>query len=56
MFSDIIHKLNDRMVSNIINILTQKGLIETAFDNEANDFVFWINDEQKNNYKKPEAD
>ena len=51
MFAEIVHKLNDRMVSNIISGLVQKGLIETAFDSEANDFVFWVKEEEK-----PETD
>ena len=55
MFADIVHKLNDRMVSNIINGLVQKGLVEMAFDDESNDFVFWIKDD-KNEKEKPETD
>lgn len=54
IFAEIVHKLNDRMVSNIINSLVQKGLVETAFDSEANDFVFWIKEE--NEEEKPETD
>ena len=54
IFAEIIHSLNDRMVSNIINGLVQKGLIETAFDDESNDFVFWVKDE--NEKEKPETD
>jgi hypothetical protein len=42
IFADIVYMLNDRMTSNIISGLVQKGLIESAFDNESNDFVFWI--------------
>lgn len=53
MFAEIVHKLNDRMVSNIINRLVKKGLIETAFDNESNDFIFWVKD---NEDEKPETD
>lgn len=44
IFADIVHKLNERMVSNIISSLVQKGLVETAFDEKANDFVFWCAD------------
>jgi hypothetical protein len=54
IFADIVYKLNDRMVSNIVNSLVQKGLVESAFDSEANDFVFWIKDE--NEKEKPETD
>jgi len=54
IFAEIVHSLNDRMVSNIINGLVQKGLIETAFDDQSNDFIFWIKDE--NEKEKPETD
>jgi hypothetical protein len=53
IFAEIVYKLNDRMVSNIISGLVQKGLVETAFDEEANDFVFWV---KKNEEEKPETD
>jgi len=53
IFADIISKLNDRMVSNIINSLVKKGLIETAFDSEKNDFIFWVKDNEQD---KPETD
>lgn len=56
IFSNIIHKLNDRIVSNIMTSLVQKGLVETAFDDEANDFVFWVRDYDKNTEEKPETD
>ena len=55
MFAEIVHKLNDRMVSNIISGLVQKGLVETAFDEEANDFVFWVKNDQEEK-EKPETD
>lgn len=56
LFADIIYELNDRMVSNIVMGLVQKGVVETAFDNEANDFVFWIKDKDENEKEKPETD
>lgn len=37
----IIESINQRMVSNIISNLVKKGLLESAFDTEKNDFVFW---------------
>lgn len=48
-FFEYIDALNARMVGNILKNLASKGMIETAFDDEANDFVFWIknNDEQQ---------
>lgn len=54
LYISIITALNDRLVSNILNSLVNKGLIETAYDAESNDFVFWCakNDQEKN---KPET-
>ena len=51
LFVTIVEDLNSRMVSNIINNLVQKGLVETAFDVEENDFIFWVKEEDK-----PETD
>jgi hypothetical protein len=51
IYIDIITSLNDRMVSNILNSLVNKGLIETAYDDKCNDFIFWIKDNDQNNKK-----
>ena len=53
IFADIVHQLNERMTSNIVNGLVQKGLIETAFDSESNDFIFWIKEDEN---QKPKTD
>lgn len=53
IFANIIHDLNSRMVSNILNSLVSKGLVESSFDSDANDFIFWIKNE---NQDKPETD
>jgi len=54
LFMQIIESLNDRMISNILNNLVNKGLVETAYDAEANDFIFWVSDENKK--QNPETD
>lgn len=54
IFVNIIKDLNDRLISNIVNSLVQKGIVESAFDSETNDFVFWIKDNDKE--KKPKTD
>lgn len=56
LFVQVIEDLNARMVSNILNSLVQKGLVESAYDTESNDFVFWVKDEHKDNQQKPETD
>lgn len=53
LFADLIKSFNDRMVSNILQSLVKKGLVESSYDSEINDFVFWIKDE---NQDKPETD
>jgi hypothetical protein len=52
LFYEILNQLNDRMVSNTIGSLVQKGLVESAYDDEVDDFVFWVKDE----IQKPETD
>lgn len=59
IFSQIIEAMNARLVSNILNSLVSKGLVESAYDPELNDFVFWSVDDDKNNENEnenPETD
>lgn len=46
-FEEFIFALNDRLVSNLLNSLVQKGLLEMAFDAEENDFIFWVPDDAR---------
>jgi len=46
---DIIENINQRMVSNIISNLVKKGLLESAFDEEKNDFIFWTKENKDGN-------
>lgn len=52
LFISILESLNDRMTSNILNNLVNKGLVETAYDSDANDFIFWVKDDIK---EKPDT-
>lgn len=54
-FADMINSFNERMVSNILQGLVNKGLVETAYDSESNDFLFYVPDHLKN-HDKPETD
>jgi len=58
MFLQIIESLNSRMVSNLLNSLVNRGLVETAYDAEDDDFIFWVkdDDDDKNTNKESEAD
>jgi hypothetical protein len=51
LFSEIIEAMNGRLVSNMLTSLVSKGLIESAYDEQINDFVFWIKDDES-----PETD
>lgn len=44
-----IEELNSRMISNMLAKLASDGLLETAFDEEINDFVFWTKDKNEKN-------
>ncbi len=44
-YDEILIQMNRRMVSNIVKDLVAKGLVESAFDNDKNDFVFWVKDQ-----------
>lgn len=54
IFADILEALNSRLVSNLLANLSKQGLIESAYDESLNDFVFWVKDE--NTKEKPETD
>lgn len=55
MYLRMIENLNSRMISNTLNGLVNKGVLESGFDTEQNDFVFWIKDSDKNQ-ETPETD
>ncbi len=46
IFSEIIEAMNARLVSNILTNLANKGMIESAYDSDINDFVFWVKDNE----------
>lgn len=56
IYVSIIELFNDRMVSNTLNSLVNKGFIESGFDEETNDFIFWVKDDIKKEIEKPETD
>lgn len=59
-YEDFLEQLNQRMVSNIVKGLVMKGVVESAFDNEKNDFVFWVKHKELDNLdgydEAPETD
>lgn len=55
IFGDVLEALNARLVSNILSNLTKKGLIESAYDDQLNDFVFWVQEDADKKNKKPKT-
>lgn len=51
----IIEDLNSRIVSNILTKLVANDVLDSAFDTEKNDFIFWVKEEDDQN-SKPETD
>jgi hypothetical protein len=47
IFMKIIEEMNNRLVSNILTELTKRGLVESAYDSEINDFIFWVKSDDK---------
>lgn len=45
LYIELIQTLGDRMTSNILQGLVSKGLIEMGFDEEQNDFIFWLKED-----------
>jgi hypothetical protein len=46
-YMKMIETFNSRMVSNMLNNLVNKGVLETAYDSDSDDFIFWTkNDNQ----------
>jgi hypothetical protein len=43
------------MISNILSKLVSEGLLDSAFDTEKNDFIFWVK-ENNGKEEKPETD
>lgn len=42
-YINMVECFNRRLISNMVQKLAQRGLLEIAFDDEKNDFIFWVN-------------
>jgi tRNA C32,U32 (ribose-2'-O)-methylase TrmJ len=50
-YLSFLESLNARLVSNMLSKMVKQDLLDTAFDEESNDFVFWLKEEEENNEK-----
>lgn len=48
VFTQIIEDFNSRLVSNLLQQLVAKGLIESSYSVEDNDFIFWLKEDNDN--------
>jgi hypothetical protein len=55
-FMEMVESFNSRMISNLLNNLVNKGILETAYDEKCNDFIFWMKNENETDNQKPETD
>jgi hypothetical protein len=46
-YEEVLSMLNQRMISNIVQSLVKKGALDSAYDSEKNDFVFWVKNVDK---------
>lgn len=46
ILTQMLESFNSRMVSNILAKLVSDGLLDSAFDTEKNDFIFWTVDKK----------
>tara|TARA_B100001094_G_C18152219_1_gene784313 strand:+ start:862 stop:1320 length:459 start_codon:yes stop_codon:yes gene_type:complete len=51
-YDEFLVQLGQRMISNIVLGLVKKGLVDSAFDDEKNDFVFWVKKKNDNENEK----
>ena len=57
LLQSIIEDMNNRMISNILNSLVNKGVLDSAYDSDQNDFIFWVKEEDDTKpSRKPETD
>lgn len=46
-----LESLNTRMLSNLLTNLSSKGILNSAYDSELNDFIFWPKENNENTKK-----
>lgn len=47
VFTTIIEDFNSRLISNLLQQLVSKGLIESSYSVEDNDFIFWLKEDHE---------
>lgn len=47
LYSRYLESLTARLTSNLLSNMVKKGTLESAFDSETNDFIFWTKDDNE---------
>jgi hypothetical protein len=51
-YMEMLESFNSRMVSNLLNNLVNRGILDSAYDSECDDFIFWVKDEDDQEQKE----
>lgn len=54
-YMEMLESFNSRMVSNLLNHLVNKGVLDSAYDSDSDDFIFWVKDEDEDDKTKKET-
>lgn len=55
-YLSFLESLNARLVSNMLSKMVKQDLLDSAFDEESNDFIFWLKEENDEKDKNTQAD
>jgi hypothetical protein len=55
-YLSFLESLNARLVSNMLSKMVKQDLLDSAFDEESNDFIFWLKEEKNEKDKNTKTD
>jgi|688.fasta_scaffold639868_2 hypothetical protein len=55
-YLSFLESLNARLVSNMLSKMVKQDLLDSAFDEESNDFIFWLKEENNEKDKNTQTD
>lgn len=55
-YLSFLESLNARLVSNMLSKMVKQDLLDSAFDEESNDFIFWLKEEKDEKDKNTKTD
>lgn len=55
-YEELLIEMNARMTSNLLASMVSSGILESAYDSEINDFVFWRTDKDEKDNNEQQTD